>query len=52
MCSPIRYEGLSFGKISTLNQALLGNWLWRFGGMVTISGGVLVAAKYGELGAG
>ena len=30
MCKPKAKEGLGFGKISLMNLALLGKWLWRY----------------------
>ena len=31
MCSPVERGGLGIRSVVSFNQALLGNWLWRFG---------------------
>ena len=31
VCSPVERGGLGIRSVVSFNQALLGNWLWRFG---------------------
>ena len=48
MCAPLENGGLGVRKITTLNKALLGKWLWRFGVEETRLWRRVVALKFGE----
>ena len=45
---PVELEGLGIRSVASLNQALLGKWLWRFGHKVTNLWRRVISAKYGE----
>jgi len=49
VCSPIFEGGLGFGNLKTLNRALLGKWLWRYGTERDAWWRVVVDSKYGSL---
>ena len=48
VCAPLENGGLGVRKITTLNKALLGKWLWRFGVKETRLWRRVVALKFGE----
>ena len=48
MCSPVERGGLGIRSVMSFNQALLGNWLWRFGHEATHLWRRVISTKYGE----
>ena len=48
MCSPVERGGLGIRSVVSFNQALLGNWLWRFGHEATHLWRRVISTKYGE----
>ena len=48
VCAPMANGGLGIRKLTTLNKALLGKWLWWFGNEETWLWRWVVALKFGE----
>ena len=48
VCSHVEMGGLGIRSVVSFNQALLGNWLWRFGHEVTHLWWRVISTKYGE----
>ena len=48
VCAPLENDGLRVRKLTTFNKALLGKWLWWFGGEETRFWRRVVALKFGE----
>ena len=48
VCSPVERGGLGIRNVVSFNQALLGNWLWRFGHEATHLWRRVISTKYGE----
>ena len=49
VCAPISSGGLGIRKLSLLNEALLGKWLWRFGIEKDALWRQVIESKYGSL---
>lgn len=48
MCRPIQLGGLGARKLTTLNQTILGKWLWRYGEEKDLLRRQIVRRKYGD----